>query len=299
MLTSLQDRVKKRLPSGARIWANALVRRFGMATSSLRPLPDFLIIGAKRGGTTSLYNYLVDHPCVVPLFPRVQNKKGVRFFDTNFQRGVAWYRSHFPSRLYRGWHEQRIGHPTVAGEASPYYLFHPSAPSRAASIIPDARLIVLLRDPIDRAYSHYRERSRHGAEELTFEEALEREQERLAGEEERLSTDDRYYSFAHEHFGYVSQGLYLEALRRWIDLFGRNRLLILRSEDFFASPERTYGDVLRFLGLPPWRLPAYPRFNYHEGRSMSPSTRARLGERFGPENRRLAEFLGMDLFWGP
>jgi hypothetical protein len=275
------------------------VRSFGVATSSLRPLPDFLIIGAKRGGTTSLYNYLLEHPCVLPLFPRVQNVKGVHFFDTNFHRGLPWYRSHFPSRPYRAWHARGIGHRTVAGEASPYYLFHPRAPSRAARVVPQARLIILLRDPIERAYSHYRERYRHGAEALTFEEALEREEERLAGEEERLSRDDRYYSFVHEHFGYVSQGLYLEPLRRWIGLFGRKRLLILRSEDFFAYPQETYGTVLQFLRLPTWSLSAFPRFNYHEGQAMSPSTRARLGERFGPENHRLAKFLGMDLSWGP
>lgn len=297
-LKRLQTRVKDRLPAGVRTGAKGLVRMFGMATSSLRPLPDFLIIGAKRGGTTSLYNYLLEHPCVVPLIPRVQNIKGVHFFDTNFHRGLLWYRSHFPSRPYRGWHEQRLEHFTVTGEASPYYLFHPRAASRAARILPDARLIVLLRDPIDRAYSHYRERYRHGAEVLTFEEALEQEEDRLAGEEERLSQDDGYYSFVHEHFGYVSQGLYLEALRRWIDLFGRDRLLILTSEEFFARPEETYGVVLRFLRLPSWHLSAYSRFNYHEGQSMSPSTRQRLNERFMPENRRLAEYLGMELSWG-
>ncbi|MDQ4004850.1 MAG: sulfotransferase domain-containing protein, partial [Actinomycetota bacterium] len=142
---------------GLRRSAKRVLRGVGVATSWARPLPDFVVIGAKRAGTTSLYAYLAEHPDVAPLFPARQRIKGVHYFDTNHHRGLRWYRSHMPS-----WIRRTGGR--LAGEASPYYLAHPLAAERAARTIPDAKLVVLLRNPADRAYSHYRERVRHDAE---------------------------------------------------------------------------------------------------------------------------------------
>ncbi len=118
-----------------------------MATGDLRPLPDFLIVGAKRGGTTSLWRYLNEHDGVLTLFPKPEKIKGLYFFDENFGRGERWYRSHFPTRAIRTRSARRLGHPVVAGEASPYYLYHPLAPLRARHLAPDALIIVSLRDP--------------------------------------------------------------------------------------------------------------------------------------------------------
>ena len=128
-----------------------------MATSALRRGPDFVIIGAKRGGTTSLYRYLHEHPSIQPLFPGRQHVKGVHYYDSNYERGLRWYRSHFPLEA-GGRHLVRPARrPAIAGEASPYYLFHPLAAERLARDFPGVRIIVNLRDPVDRAYSHYKE----------------------------------------------------------------------------------------------------------------------------------------------
>lgn len=273
------------------------IRRLGVVTAPVRQLPDFLVIGAKRGGTTSLFNYLLQHPCVPTLFPSRSNIKGVHFFDTNFARGVAWYRSHFPSLPYRAYQRRARGRETVAGEASPYYIFHPHAPRRAHRVVPAAKLIVLLRNPVDRAYSHYRERVRHAREPLSFEEAVEQEPVRLKGEVERMLEDESYYSYAHEQSSYVSQGIYVDQLKAWLELYSRDRVCILRSEDFYADPQRAYDRVLAFLGLPPWQLRNMRRYNFHPSLELKPSTIRELAEYFAPHNQRLGEYLGMDLGW--
>jgi hypothetical protein len=264
--------------------AKAVLRGYGVATSPLRRSPDFLIIGAKRGGTTSMFNYIAGHPRVAPLFPGRQHIKGVHYFDTGFERGPAWYRSHFPM-TGRG--------RSVVGEGSPYYLGHPHAARRAVAAVPNAKLIVLLRHPVDRAYSHYLERVRNRAEDLSFEEALDREPERLAGEIERMRADASYVSWEHEHHGYVAQSRYDELLPAWLDRFDRDRFLILRSEDLYRDPAGVCEAAFRFLGLPPHTPESFPAFNLHPKEPMAEATRRRLLATLEPTAVRVEELLGM------
>ncbi|HSD25230.1 MAG TPA: sulfotransferase domain-containing protein [Solirubrobacterales bacterium] len=279
-----------------------LFRGFGVATSDFRPLPDYLIIGTHRGGTTSLHQYLQQHPCVGPPFPRLQNVKGVRYFDQNFFRGIDWYRSHFPTAAYRSYLRRLHGGPVVTGEASPYYLFHPAAAERAAEAVPQAKIIALLRDPIERAYSHWKRERRDGAEPLeTFEDAIAAEPGRLEGEVERILSDDRYYSYAHENFSYISQGLYLDSLRRWLAHFPGEQVHVEVTECFLENPETVYDRVLRFLGLPPFALRDAERLNVTgqaAGQGLGSGTRRELSARIAPHNRRLEKFLGLELGWG-
>src|SRR6266567_2550463 len=234
-----------------------ILRGYGEMTAALRAAPGFLIIGAKRGGTTSLYNYLLEHPSVQPLFP-----------------GRPWIT------------------PAISGEASPYYLFHPLAASRVARNLPDVRLIILLRDPTERAYSHYKERLRHGGEWLSFEEALDAEPDRLSGEAERIASEPGYRSVAHEDHSYVAQGRYLDMLPRWFDLFGRDRFYVTASEDFYADPGRVVNEIWSFLGLPPVTLLSVRRYNYHQAPDLSPATRRWLVSEFADHNDELEQFLG-------
>jgi O-antigen/teichoic acid export membrane protein len=288
----LRAHVPHRAPSALRSAGKRVLRSWGVLTSRQRILPDFLVIGAKRGGTTSLFDYLLQHPNVSPLFPAAQRIKGVRYFDVNHSKGEAWYRSHFPTRRHRREMERQLGGPFVSGEASPYYLFHPLAPERAHRIVPDVKLVAVLRDPVDRAYSHYRERVRHGAERLTFEEAIEAEPERMRGELEKVLRGG--YSFAHEHHTYLAQGEYAAMLEAWLALFPRERLLVLRSEDMFQDAPEFFRRVQEFLELPVVDLSAYGALNYHPGAGMDPATRERLRELFAPHNGRLAELLDLE-----
>ncbi len=277
--------------------AKRLLRSYGLLTAGLRAGPDFVVIGAKRGGTTSLYNYLLQHPSIQPLFPGRQRIKGVHFFDSGYARGERWYRSHFPltagsRHLARPW----ISHP-LAGEASPYYLFHPLAAERLAGQVPDVRLLVVLRDPVERAYSHYKERVRNGGETLTFEAAIEAEPDRIRGEAERIVAEPGYLSYEHENHSYLAQGRYLEMLPRWFDLFGRDRFFIAASEDFYADPQRLANQAWSFLGLPPARLTSRKRFNYHPAPDLAEATRRRLTAEYTEHNLGLERLLGRELPW--
>lgn len=255
-------------------------------TSHGRALPSFLIIGAQRCGTTSLYQYLGQHPQVAsPL------GKELQFFSTHHRRGVPWYRAHFPVVA--------PGSGVLTFEATPYYLFHPRAASRAAAVIPDARLIVLVRNPVDRAWSHHRHSVRLGVEGLGFEEALAREPERLRGEEDRLLADPGYASQRHRAFSYVARGRYAEQLEVWLRHFPRDQILVVRSEDLYLEPGLTYAQVLDFLGLARWTPPEFAVFTRSGAPSadMDPGTRSRLAEDFVPHNRRLSALLETDLGW--
>ena len=252
-----------------------------------------MIIGAQRAGTTSLYKYLAQHPGVGAPFLG----KGAHFFDTNYSSDLDLYRAYFPTRAYKQYVKVRRGLELVTGEGSPYYLAHPHAPYRIAKALPDVKLIALLRDPVTRAYSHYQHEVARGFETLSFEEAIQREPERLAGEVERMRADPSYNSFSYQHHAYVTRGHYAEQLEVWYSLFPRNQILVVRSEDFFADPDRTYHQVLEFLGLPPASLPEYRAFNPRGRSEMKPATRRGLVEYFAGPNSRLYELLGVDFGW--
>jgi hypothetical protein len=281
----------------ARASAKHVLRRYGEVTAGLRRGPDFVIIGAKRGGTTSLYNYVLEHPSIQPLFPGRTHLKGVHYYDSRYARGPRWYRSHFPLQV-GGRHLARPGvQPAITGEASPYYLFHPLAAERLARDFQDVRIIVVLRDPVERAYSHFKERTHHGGETLSFEEALDAEEGRLRGEAERIAAEPGYLSVEHENHSYLSQGRYLDMLPRWFGLFPREQFHIAVSEDFYAEPERHVNNVWEFLGLAPRKLRSRTRHNYLPAADIRPETRQRLQEALADHNRGLEKLLGRSLPW--
>jgi hypothetical protein len=269
---------------------------YGVRTSGRRPLPDFLIIGTKRGGTTSLWNYLIQHPLVPRLFP-AWNTKSSHYFEENWGQGVSWYRSHFPTARRRSTLENRHGGPTRVGEAAPLYMFHPLAPQRVADLLPGVRLIVLLRDPVERAYSHWKERRTEGKEPLDFATALRCEPERTAGEREKLLADPLYFSEAWDWHTYRTRGRYLEHLEPWLERFDRSRFLFLASEDLYRDPARTYRRTLEFLGLPPHALPDFKVYNDRRSAPMAADLRAELTEHYRPHNLALQERLGMTFPW--
>jgi len=175
---------------------------------------------------------------------------------------------------------------------------HPLAPERAARLLPEARLIAVLRNPVDRAFSHYQHEVRGGRETLSFAEALEREPERTAGEEARLAVDPDYYSYAHHRCTYIARGIYLPQLQRWTRHFPRSQLLVVQSEGLFRDPVATTEAVHRFLGLRPHRLGRYETFlkgSYDRG--MLPELRAKLAATFEPHNRALYGWLGEEYDW--
>jgi hypothetical protein len=206
---------------------------------------------------------------------------------------LDWYRSHFPTRWQAAAIERRTGVPMQTGEGSPYYLFHPQVPGRVARDLPDVKLIALLRDPVERAYSHFQHETARGFEDLGFAEAIDREEERLAGEHEKLVADPTYRSFEHQHHSYQARGRYAEQILAWHAALPPERLLVLHMESFFAEPEEGFPRVLAFLGLPEWAPPAFDRYNARRYTSMDAAVRARLEEAFAEPNRRLEGIVGV------
>ena len=264
---------------------------YGRITAPIRSLPDFLIVGAQRSGTTALFSYLQRHPDVSgPPW------KEVNFFDVHHHRGERWYRGHFVSSVGRALARRR-GVELVVGEASPSYLFHPLAAERAAALVPQARVIALLRDPVDRALSHYNHEVALGREPLSFEDALAAEDGRLEGEVERMLADPRYFSFAWWNHTYAARGRYAEQLEPWLRAFPAEQVLVLTTEELDADTQGAYDRVLDLVGLPPHRLPSFPHVFSREYAPMADETRDRLRAQFAGPNARLAELLGRDPGW--
>jgi Sulfotransferase domain len=261
------------------------------ATAQLRLEPDFIMIGAQRCGTTSLFRALRAHPQVVaPTF-----HKGINYFDLNYYRGAAWYRGHFPIAEVARRRAGRWGRP-VAFEASGYYMYHPWALERLARAMPTVKLVVMLRDPVERAYSAYKHEYARGYETETFEAALALEDDRLAGEIARMRADPAYESFPHRHHSYRHRGYYAEQLERAFKFFPRTQVHIIDSEAYFGQPGQEYRRLLKFLGLRSFE-PAFRASNARPGPLMSAESRQMLTECYLAHDERLAKLLDQAPSW--
>nr|WP_281171263.1 sulfotransferase [Arthrobacter castelli] len=251
--------------------------------------PGFLIAGAQRCGTTSLFRMLAEHPDVRP--PLIT--KGIHYFDTadRFARGPEFYGGHFPLR--------RAGEQpaTITGEASPYYLFHPLAAARIAAELPSVKVIVLLRDPIERAFSAYKQETGRGFETLPFEQALEEEPQRLDGEVQKMVADSSYQSFSHQHHAYVGRGQYAEQLERMFAAVGRPNVAVLDADQFLAPGMKQWPELMDFLELRHWNPTGPIQANSRPGPPMPQSVRDILDGQFDDSNERLPKILGYEPSW--
>ncbi|MDF1628596.1 MAG: sulfotransferase [Alcanivoracaceae bacterium] len=273
---------------------NRLVRpwllQYRKLTSSGRALPSFIIIGTQKGGTTSLFHYLSQHPQLVPSY-----RKEVHYFDgglkpkrDNFALGERWYRSNFPLRKH-------IRPDQQAFEASPLYVFHPLAPERIHALLPDAKLILLLREPTERALSHYFHQSRKGRETLSVMDALQGEEARLAP----VLAEQNYKHQSFMHFSYKLRGHYAEQIRRYQDIFPKENLLILGSEQFFSDPHTALEKVFEFVGVDSsFQVPNLNARNVGSNRkSVQADVYQYLQDYFAPHNQELYTLLGENFDW--
>ena len=194
--------------------------------------PGFLGVGTQKGGTTYLYELLKRHPQVFLAEPKEQH-----FFSLHWQRGPDWYGNQFASA--------KADH--LCGEITPYYLFHPEAPARIHSLLPNVKLIVLLRDPVERALSQYFHSRRLGLDHMDLEEAFAAETGRLKNSTETLKHGLSHLS--HQQHSYVSRSRYEEQLRRFDRYFNSDQILLLKSEDLFSNPASIMARIIKFLGL--------------------------------------------------
>jgi hypothetical protein len=275
-----------------------------MATADLRSGPDLVIIGVKRGGTTSLFRHLERHPSMIPLVPSArrlplrENMKGVHWLDSGMERSPRWYRSHFAMSSTKWWRARRTGAAFTA-EASPYYFFHPLAAERAATLLPTTRFVVVLRDPVERTVSHWAEQTRNGAETLPLRDALAAEHGRVGDDAARIASGILRASHAHEQRTYAAQSEYATSLGRWIDAVGRDRLDIVFSEDYYGNPSGVIDTILTAADLP--MMPAEHESERRNAapRPSAPDTEieAELIERFRPDVRELTDRFGLVPPW--
>jgi hypothetical protein len=280
-------------PTAARRAAHSVSVSTGRLTHRARMLPGFLIVGAQRGGTTSMYRTLDQHPAIL----KAVLHKGVHYFDTGYDHSLAWYQGHFPLRARAALARRATGDVPLTFESSPYYMFHPLAAERIGHDLPEVKLLVLVRDPVERAYSAHAHELARGYETEPFERALELEDQRLAGEAERIVSQPGYLSHSHQHHAYLTRGLYADQLERLAQFVGRDRVHVVDSGRFFTDPEPVYDGVLEFLGL---RRHGYPVFERHNARPRSPmpeTLRATLNDHFLAPDERLTSWLGHPPSW--
>jgi len=269
-----------------------LYRKYCSITSWLHTTPDFLIIGAAKCGTSSLYDYLMQHPCVGKSLT-----KQIHFFDRYPDRGLSWYKVCFPFKWQKFYVEKILRKHFSTGESTPHYMTHPLAAKRAYDMLPNAKIIVMLRNPIDRAYSHYQMLFDYKQEVLSFEEAIEIEKERIAGEYEKMlqNVDNTGKNFPHR--AYLTSGKYAKQIEEWQKYYPKEQFFIIKSEDFNNNPSKIYNQVLKFLELPPHDLKIYEKIRKRNYQKMNPDTRKKLVDYFKPLNQRLYKLLEMEFDW--
>jgi hypothetical protein len=247
--------------------------------------PGFLIIGAQKCGTTSLFHYLSQHPDL-----NLPVTKEIHFFDLQYEKGIDWYESKFPSA--------DTSCEKITGEASPYYLFHPLVPERVATHFPTIKLIVMLRNPVDRAYSHFMHQRKLNEEPIDlFETAIAMEDVRTTGEEEKLKFGLVDESLPHRRHSYVNRGYYYEQIKRWLKYFPMSQLLFVKSEELFQHPTKVLEEIYIFLNISrimPSNLKPKNTNTYPE---MLDDTRINLNIKFNEDSRKLKELLGAKFSW--
>lgn len=259
---------------------------FASLTAFQRQLPGYIVIGTHKGGTSSIQSYLIQHPQLSG-----GTHKEVHFFDYQFHRGLNWYRSVFPRTA-----DLPVG--TVTGEATPFYMVHPLVPERIAKTLPDVKLIVLLRDPVERSISHYYHQVRRGREKLDLHQGFAAEAERISDEKRRLLAGEVFKPEPFRRFSYTERSLYADQLKRWFKYFPREQFFIDTSERFYSDTENFLKDVFGFIGVDPSaRIPNLRPRNVGLPREDDPELKAKLSEYFAPHNKELEALLGRSFDW--
>lgn len=261
-------------------------------TSAFRAKPDLVIAGVQKGGTTPFFRFLSGHPQVMRGMV-----KEAHYFDRHYQRGPVWYRALYPLKATRRRQQQKLGLPVRIMDATPDYVFDPRAPARIARDLPDARFVVFLRDPVSRAYSNYQMMVAREYETLSFEDAIEAEAERTAGEWEKMLAEPDYISHPIRIFGYQMRSRYADQLERWFEHVPRDRTLVVRSEDAREDPARAFRQLTDFFEIEPFDPASFTPPNRRDYEPLDPGLRRELAAEFAEQNRRLADLIGRDMGW--
>ena len=263
-------------------------RHFFGFTSPFRVLPDFFVIGAGRTGTTSLFHYLFQHPSISR---SAYDELG--FFDVNFHLGLNWYRSLFPSVLTKFFLRLKTK-AFLTYDVTPSYVRRPWVAKRIHDIFPSTKLIVVLRNPVDKSYSHYYQSAKYG-EKRTFEEVVKQEMNDIVKWKDK-SKDNNYFATKVEN-SILARGFYAEQLPIWFDTFSKKQIMVIQSEELASNTKKIMDDVFQFLELPRFNIPNTKKVNVSQYEKMNQDTRELLINFFRPYNEKLNKLLDRNFEW--
>jgi len=252
-------------------------------TASSRVLPDFIISGTVRSGTTSLYYNICEHPSVLPA-----SYDEIGYFDSNYHLGINWYRSMFPTEKEMKQVKKETNF-AITGEDTPFYFWKKEAAERIFQDIPNSKIIIIFRNPVDRAYSNYNLGIRKKTESLSFEDAIDEEMNFLKTHSFRDAVDRRR--------SYLSKGLYENQIKIWFDNFPREQIHILCTEDMKKNPKESLLKIFQFLGIPNYTLKNPQRQKSAEYKKMEDETREKLLAFYKPYNQKLFETIQEKFDW--
>lgn len=282
----------RRIPRGRlKTFADQKYFAYRMANAQQRRLPGFLIIGAQRSGTTSLFETLGQHPQLIASFwKEIHYFSGGSQKEDRFEKGELWYRAHFAL-------ERDLSAGDMTFEATPLYLFHPLVAERIFNLLPAIKLVAILRNPTERAISHYFMTRRKKHEALPMLEVFQRDEQELLAQPLTNSHDKEDFQFL--RFSYKGRGLYHDQLERYYQFFPKQRILLLKSEDFFASPRESLRRVFEFLGVDAdYRVADLATRNEGKEKGEVPdAVRKYLDDFYRPHNQALYELTGIDFGW--
>ena len=251
--------------------------------NSIINLPDFIIVGTVRSGSTSLYYNICEHPSVLSAA-----YDEIGFFDSNYHLGINWYRSMFPTIKEMENVERKTGF-AITGEDTPFYLWKEEAAKRIFEMNGDTKIIGIFRNPVDRAYSNYNLAVRSKTEKLTFEDAIDEEISFLKKHSFRESVDNKR--------SYLAKGIYENQIKIWFELFPREQIHLLSTEDMQKNPEKTLQKAFRFLEIPDYIIKNPQKQKAAEYKKMNNETREKLVDFYKQHNERFFKTIQKNFGW--
>ena len=272
-----------------KIFYGLIKRHYYYLSSPLRVLPECFIIGVVRSGTTSLYHYLGQHPCIGP-----SAYDEIGYFDENYHLGINWYKSLFPTKFTRDKIIKKHGK-FLTYDVTPFYIYNPLVTRRIFESFPQAKIISNLRNPIDRAYSNYIIMLQDGDTTKTFEEIVKMEMDKIDKSKSKLNDESYIVDTFYENL--LARGFYANQLEVWFEKFQKNQLLMISTEDLAQKTDQVLTKVFEFLDLPYFKIRDFTKQNKREYPLMKDETRKLLIEFYKPHNEKLYGLINQHFDW--
>ena len=272
-----------------KIFYGLIKRNYYYLSSPFRVLPECFVIGVVRSGTTSLYHYLGQHPCIGS-----SAYDEIGYFDDNYHLGVNWYKSLFPTKFTKNKIIKKHGS-FLTYDVTPFYIYNPLVTRRISASFPRAKIISNLRNPIDRAYSNYILMYQDGDTTKTFEEMIQMSMDEIEKNKSKLNNEVYIADVFYQNI--LARGFYVDQLKIWFEKFQKQQILIIPSEDLAQKPDQVLTKVFEFLDLPYFKIKDFTRQNKREYHPMKDETRKLLVEFYKPYNKKLFDMLGRKFDW--